>query len=106
MKSREIARLEDERARIFEMHRRGLYTDADFLEQKKLVDRGLNEKRLRAEAPGKFASLKLYGHPCKRLYLSASAFHSGQRLRGSIPFCPRQGPKSSAPIAARTERKR
>ncbi len=42
----EIAKLEQERQKVFEMHRSGKYTDEEFLEQKNLVNQRINEKHL------------------------------------------------------------
>ncbi len=42
---REIATLEAERQKVFEFHRSGKYSDDDFLEQKRLVDNKIIQKR-------------------------------------------------------------
>lgn len=43
--AREIAALEGERQQIFALHRKGVYTDEDFLDQKLSIEVQINEKR-------------------------------------------------------------
>src|SRR5205807_3112006 len=40
-----IKRLEEERQRIFDLHRTGTYSNEEFLEQKRLVNQKITEKR-------------------------------------------------------------
>lgn len=41
---KEVAKLEQDRQRVFELHRSGVYTDDDFLAQKAVVNRSIDQK--------------------------------------------------------------
>lgn len=43
---REIAKLEQERQKVFDLHRTGIYTDSEFDEQRNFINRMIDEKRL------------------------------------------------------------
>lgn len=43
---KEIDHLEQERLKIFDLHRSGKYTDDEFLEQKQIINESINQKRL------------------------------------------------------------
>ena len=43
---KEIAAMEQERQKVFDFHRSGTYSDADFEQQKNYINRRINEKRL------------------------------------------------------------
>lgn len=45
----EIGRLENERQKVFDLHRSGTYSESDFLEQKTRVNTLINEKKLLLE---------------------------------------------------------
>lgn len=41
---REITKLESERQKVFDLHRKGVYTEDEFIEQKKLINDQINQK--------------------------------------------------------------
>ena len=45
----EIARLDDERQKVFDMHRNGTYSDEDFQQQKNVIDERIKQKRSQLE---------------------------------------------------------